>query len=454
MAPSSQRSTLPAARSGRRGIRPGPGPRGARARSHDAQRGGRRRPRRRSSGAAAPSVATAVMAQWRGGPRRADATARRPARGHGLARRRRAALVVSGCASLVSGCAWRSAHRSSPSGRPGPDGRRRHPRRRRRPHRARWPRWPGRPAGTTSQCGSVTVPLDYSHPGGRTIKIAVERRPAADASQRIGSLVINPGGPGTSGIDDLRNELSVLTPGLLDRFDIVSFDPRGVQRSAPGAVRAGAGPDTVVDRDDIADAVPAPLPDPVPVTAAAAAAPCVAQDRAYGEACEKYSDGVLPFVGTVDAARDLDRIRAALGDAKLTFIGHSYGTLARGRVRRDVPRSRPGHGARRRHRSRPRAPIRWSSTRPRASSRSSTTSSRWCASTSVVPVADRSRPHGGARLRSSTAAGVTPLPGADGRDGRAGGVLQRPPRRPLLPVVVAVARATPWPRRRPGTGPI
>ena len=89
------------------------------------------------------------------------------------------------------------------------------------------------PCGDDLQCGSVSVPLDYDRPDGGTIKIALERRPAADPADRIGSLVINPGGPGTSGIDDLQNELSVLTPELLDDFDIVSFDPRGVERSAP-----------------------------------------------------------------------------------------------------------------------------------------------------------------------------------------------------------------------------
>jgi pimeloyl-ACP methyl ester carboxylesterase len=183
------------------------------------------------------------------------------------------------------------------------------------------------PCGDDLQCGSVTVPVDYSRPLGATLKIAVERRPAEDPSERIGSLVINPGGPGTSGIDDLPNELSVLTPGLLDRFDIVSFDPRGVQRSDP--VECGpTTPTSPTTTSSPTTTAPTPvvLPDPVPVGAAAQQA-VVAQDKAYAAACEKYSGSILPYVGTVDAARDLDRIRAALGDAQLTFIGHSYGTL-------------------------------------------------------------------------------------------------------------------------------
>lgn len=172
------------------------------------------------------------------------------------------------------------------------------------------------PCGSDLQCGSVTVPLDYSHPEGATIQIAVERHPAEVPAQRIGSLVINPGGPGGSGINDLPNELRVLTPGLVDDFDIVSFDPRGVQRSDP--VNCGSN-DAPADTTSL-------LPDVVPTTADAQQA-LLSDDRAYAAQCEQDSSALLPSVGTVDAARDLDRIRAALGDAKLTFIGHSYGTL-------------------------------------------------------------------------------------------------------------------------------
>ena len=170
------------------------------------------------------------------------------------------------------------------------------------------------------QCGSVTAPLDYAHPDGATVQIAVARHPAEVTAERIGSLVINPGGPGTSGIDDLPNELSVLTPGLLDRFDIVSFDPRGVERTSPvtctsGGTGAGAG-----------SGGSGQLIDPVPTTATAQAA-LLRNDQEFAAQCEKDSGTILPFVGTAASARDLDRIRAALGDSQLTFLGHSYGTL-------------------------------------------------------------------------------------------------------------------------------
>jgi pimeloyl-ACP methyl ester carboxylesterase len=176
------------------------------------------------------------------------------------------------------------------------------------------------------QCASVSAPLDYAEPQGPQIQIAVARRPAADPAQRIGSIVINPGGPGGTGIDDLANELRVLTGGLLARFDIVSFDPRGVDRSQPVTCGEQSGPPPATPATPATPAPQGLLPDPVPSTAAAQQA-VWANDKAYAAQCATATGLVLPFVGTVDAARDLDRIRAALGDAQLTYIGHSYGTL-------------------------------------------------------------------------------------------------------------------------------
>jgi pimeloyl-ACP methyl ester carboxylesterase len=168
------------------------------------------------------------------------------------------------------------------------------------------------------QCGTLTVPLDYAHPHRATIGIALSRHLAGDPAHRIGSLVINPGGPGVSGIDDFANELSVLTPQLQADFDIVTFDPRGVERSDPVSCQATA---------PSAQAAPqAAAPDPVPQTTAAQKA-TIAGLRRYGAACKKASGAILPFVGTVDVARDMDRLRNALGDAGLTFIGQSYGSL-------------------------------------------------------------------------------------------------------------------------------
>jgi pimeloyl-ACP methyl ester carboxylesterase len=171
------------------------------------------------------------------------------------------------------------------------------------------------PCNGDLQCGNLIVPLDYADPdNGQTISIAVARHPAEAPADRIGSLVIDPGGPGVSGIDDMANELSALTPGLLDDFDVVMFDPRGVDRSDP--VTCGETP----------GAPPAALADPVPTTPGAEAT-TIAGDRQYAAACKKASGAVLPYVGSVEAARDMERLRIALGDSGLTYMGQSYGSL-------------------------------------------------------------------------------------------------------------------------------
>jgi len=164
------------------------------------------------------------------------------------------------------------------------------------------------------QCGTLVVPLDYANPKGPTIPIAVARHPAEDSAARIGSLVIDPGGPGVSGIDDMANELHALTPELLADFDIVMFDPRGVERSDP--VTCGETP----------GAPPTTLSDPVPTTPSQEAATIAGLEQ-FAAACEKASANVLPHVGSVDTARDMDQLRAALGDSDLTYMGQSYGSL-------------------------------------------------------------------------------------------------------------------------------
>ena len=167
------------------------------------------------------------------------------------------------------------------------------------------------PCNGDLQCGTLLVPLDYADPDGPTISIAVARHPAEEPAARVGSLVIDPGGPGVSGINDMSNELGSLTPQLLDDFDIVLFDPRGVQRSDPVTCGSatGSGPS-----------------DPTPVTPSQQAQ-TIAELKQFAAACEKNSASVLPYVGTVDVARDMDRLRQALGDSGLTYMGQSYGTL-------------------------------------------------------------------------------------------------------------------------------
>jgi pimeloyl-ACP methyl ester carboxylesterase len=170
----------------------------------------------------------------------------------------------------------------------------------------------------TLQCATLRVPVDYANPAGPTLDLALARRPAR-TSARIGSLVFNPGGPGDSGIDALPNELKALTPALQNRFDIVSWDPRGIGRSAP--VRCQAA-----DTGQSSSGEPGPPVDPVPTTDADRQRLADGY-RAYGDLCARAHGEYLESVGTDSTAEDLERIRAALGDERLTFVGHSSGTL-------------------------------------------------------------------------------------------------------------------------------
>jgi pimeloyl-ACP methyl ester carboxylesterase len=172
--------------------------------------------------------------------------------------------------------------------------------------------WRG--CGSGFLCSVMRVPLDYSHPAGEAIGIAVIRRPADDTAHRLGSLVVNPGGPGGSGIDYARAATQVVSTALLARYDIVGFDPRGVGQSAP----------VVCLDDQQTDAFVAA--DPAPPTQAALDQ-VVAEDKLFASACEAHSAKLLPFVSTRDAARDMDILRQALGDQRLTYLGKSYGTF-------------------------------------------------------------------------------------------------------------------------------
>lgn len=160
------------------------------------------------------------------------------------------------------------------------------------------------------QCGTVTVPLDYEDPGGTTIKLALLRRPATDTAQRIGSLLVNPGGPGGSGID-LAKSLSV--PAKVSaRFDIVGFDPRGVGRSEP-AISCHTYLQKMYDTDPTFEG-------------AADRSAYLAISKKYVDECATKEKGLLAHLGTLDVARDMDRIREAVGDDKLNYLGYSYGT--------------------------------------------------------------------------------------------------------------------------------
>ncbi|MEV7442280.1 alpha/beta hydrolase [Streptomyces sp. NPDC091204] len=162
------------------------------------------------------------------------------------------------------------------------------------------------------QCATLDVPLDYADPGGETIPIALIRAKARDQKNRLGSLVFNFGGPGGSGVATLPGAAKEYE-ALRARYDLVSFDPRGVGASAPVRCEDDKQLDVYYAQDSSPD---------TPEEEKA----YVDNIRKYQEACKKNSARLLPHVGTPDAARDLDRIRQALGDEKLNYFGVSYGT--------------------------------------------------------------------------------------------------------------------------------
>lgn len=167
--------------------------------------------------------------------------------------------------------------------------------------------------GSGDQCSTLAVPLDWSRPDGTKITLHLVRR-TATGKHRIGSLLINPGGPGASTIAEFDGLVSGLSAQLRSRFDVVGFDPRGVGASAPVVCTDTAGLDAYTALDL------------APTTAAGVAA-LEEGARRFAAACAARSGPLLAHVGTADVARDLDAIRAAVGDPKLTYLGYSYGTF-------------------------------------------------------------------------------------------------------------------------------
>jgi pimeloyl-ACP methyl ester carboxylesterase len=164
------------------------------------------------------------------------------------------------------------------------------------------------------QCAQLVVPFDYARPNGPRFTLPVIKLPASDPSQRIGALVINPGGPGGSGVQYALGARLEFPAAILARFDIVGFDPRGVGGSQP-ALNCLTGPqlDTFLATDD-EPSDPAQL------------AHVIAESKQFAALCERNSAALLPYVGTANAARDMDVLRSALGASQLTYLGKSYGT--------------------------------------------------------------------------------------------------------------------------------
>ncbi|MEU1150251.1 alpha/beta hydrolase [Streptomyces sp. NPDC005863] len=165
------------------------------------------------------------------------------------------------------------------------------------------------------ECSTMKAPLDYAEPAAGDIKLAVARKQATKKSGRLGSLLVNPGGPGGSAIGYLQSYAGLGYPSeVRAHYDMVAVDPRGVARSEPVTCLDGARMDLFTQTDV--------TPDDRRETEALRSA-----YETFATGCQERSAGILPHVSTVEAARDMDVLRAALGDDKLSYVGASYGTF-------------------------------------------------------------------------------------------------------------------------------
>ena len=240
--------------------------------------------------------------------------------------------------------------------------------------------WTGCADGAVGyQCATATVPLSYDDPDGETVSIALRRLPASDGTAELGSLFLNPGGPGGSGTGMVSAAAASYTPEMLASYDLVGFDPRGVGDStrltcwdadevaqsggvagdaAPpgGSVDDGAAPAPASGISAVPAADPSPVPEETeasptpdatePPTAGAGTPPSgdatatpkidgifwtstAAKGTADANACRTYSEvgGLIDHMGRFDVARDLDVLRSAVGDERLSYLGYSYGTV-------------------------------------------------------------------------------------------------------------------------------
>ncbi|MEV5430658.1 alpha/beta hydrolase [Streptomyces sp. NPDC052701] len=165
------------------------------------------------------------------------------------------------------------------------------------------------------QCATLKAPLDYARPSAGEVRLAVARKRATGPGERLGSLLVNPGGPGGSAVDYLQSYAGLGYPAeVRARYDMVGLDPRGVARSEPVECLDGREMDAYTQTDT--------TPDDRRETDG-----LVDAHRTFAEGCGADAPELLRHVSTVEAARDMDILRAVLGDEKLHYVGASYGTF-------------------------------------------------------------------------------------------------------------------------------
>ena len=167
------------------------------------------------------------------------------------------------------------------------------------------------------ECAEIQVPVDYQNPGNASLTLALKKLPAKQSSNKVGSLLINPGGPGGSGTDYVTYAEDAFGKRLMDSFDIIGFDPRGVALSTPLDCLTDKEVDEFIAFDGTPD-TEQELKDSLQLSI----------DLAKG--CEAIENNLIAHVGTQEAARDMDIIRELVGDEKLNFLGASYGTYLGG----------------------------------------------------------------------------------------------------------------------------
>lgn len=162
------------------------------------------------------------------------------------------------------------------------------------------------------KCARLNVPYDYDDPEVGSFSLNIVMRPATKQKERIGSMLVNPGGPGFGGSEIAQNAAYYLSESLLDYFDIVGWDPRGTGDTTPAVdcvdnfdlyMKADGSPDDEVEKKAL-----------------------LAEQQAFVDECEKKSGKILPYLSTASTARDMDSIRQALGEDKITYFGFSYGS--------------------------------------------------------------------------------------------------------------------------------
>ena len=163
------------------------------------------------------------------------------------------------------------------------------------------------------ECATVRVPIDWTDPDGATLEVEINRHRATDEDARLGSLLINPGGPGGSGLDLTEYFVTGAGEDLLAAYDVIGFDPRGVASSTPAA----CGSDEEIDAFYLTDLM---LDTQADIDAARE------ETEAFAATCRELTGPLIENMDTTSVARDMDVIRAVLGDDQLHYLGYSYGT--------------------------------------------------------------------------------------------------------------------------------